>query len=138
MVGYINNGGLHLCTKFEGICKIMRENMAKYHFGWFFGCSIWCLNHLNSVKIKVFVRTESVLSNNFLSMRLIVLRRVYLYFMKKWQWRKKSVADAISLPQLHKELIKSWKLCLNLCPCKWLRPSLSLEIKLIPLGLWHL
>ena len=29
----------------------------------------------------------------------------------------------------------SWKLCLNLCSLRWLKPSLSLVISLIPLGL---
>ena len=33
-------------------------------------------------------------------------------------------------PPLHKRIIVSWKLCLNLCFLKWLRPSLSLVIKL--------
>ena len=41
-----------------------------------------------------------------------------------------------SWPQLHKGSIVSWKLCLNLCSLKWLRPSLSLVISLIPSGLW--
>ena len=55
--------------------------------------------------------------------------------IKKRQWRKKWVADSISWPQLHKGFIVSWKLCLNLCSLRWLRPSLSLVISLIPLGL---
>ena len=38
--------------------------------------------------------------------------------------------------QLHKGFNVSWKLCLNLCSLRWLRPSLSLVISLIPLGLW--
>ena len=29
------------------------------------------------------------------------------------------------------------KLCLNLCSLKWLTPSVSLVISLIPLGLWQ-
>ena len=40
-----------------------------------------------------------------------------------------------SWPQLNKWFIVSWKLCLNLCSLKWLRPSLSLLISLIPSGL---
>ena len=64
-----------------------------------------------------------------------MLRRVCLSLIKKGQWRKKWVADSIFWPQLHKGFIVSWKLCLNLCSLKWLRPSLSLVISLIPLGL---
>ena len=45
--------------------------------------------------------------------------------------------QTISWQQLHKGFIVSWKLCLNLCSLKWLRPSLSLVISLIPLGLWQ-
>ena len=43
----------------------------------------------------------------------------------------------MSWPQLHKGFIISWKLCLNLCSLKWLRPNLSLVISLNPLGLWQ-
>ena len=43
--------------------------------------------------------------------------------------------DSISWPQLHKGFNVSWKLCLNLCSLRWLKPSLSLVISLIPLGL---
>ena len=42
----------------------------------------------------------------------------------------------MSWPQLNKGCTVSWKPCLNLCSLKWLRPSLSLVISLIPLGLW--
>ena len=58
-----------------------------------------------------------------------------LSLIKKGQWRKKWVVDSISWPQLHKGFNVSWKLCLNLCSLRWLKPSLSLVISLIPLGL---
>ena len=67
----------------------------------------------------------------------MVLRRLRLSLIKKRQWRKKWVVDSISWLQLHKGFIVSWKLCFNLCSLKWLRPSLSLVISLIPLGLWQ-
>ena len=41
-------------------------------------------------------------------------------------------------PQLQKGLIESWKLCLNLCSLRWLKPSLSRDRSFIPLGLWQL
>ena len=41
-------------------------------------------------------------------------------------------------PQLHKGLIESWKLWLNLCSLKLLKPSRSGVISLTPLGLWQL
>ena len=65
-----------------------------------------------------------------------MLWRVRLSLIKKGQWRKKWVADSMSWPQLNKGCTVSWKPCLNLCSLKWLRPSLSLVISLIPLGLW--
>ena len=71
----------------------------------------------------------------FTSRLCIVLRRVRLSLKKKGQWRKKWVVDSISWSQLHKGFNVSWKLCLNLCSLKWLKPSLSLVISLIPLGL---
>ena len=33
---------------------------------------------------------------------------------------------------------ESWKLCLNLCSLRWLKPSLSRDRSFIPLGLWQL
>ena len=78
----------------------------------------------------------SVQSKSLLSVLCIVLRRVRLSSMKKGQWRKKWMEHSISWPQLHKGFIASWKLCLNSSSLKWLRPSLSLVISLIPLGLW--
>ena len=35
-------------------------------------------------------------------------------------------------------LSKSWKLCLNLCSRRWLKPNLNLVNNLTPLGLWQL
>ena len=87
-------------------------------------------------KVTFVLDHKSVQSNSLLSRLRMVLRRVLLSLIKKGQWRKKWVADSISWPQLHKGFIVSWKLCLNLCSLKWLRPSLSLVISLIPLGLW--
>ena len=80
-------------------------------------------------KSKVCFRTETVLSNNFVTKPLVVLRNVCLLFMKRGQWKKKWIIDS-SRPQLHKGLIRSWKLCLNLCSRKILRPSLSLVMNL--------
>ena len=37
-----------------------------------------------------------------------------------------------SRPQLHNGFKVSWKLCLNLCSRKWLRPTRSLVSNLIP------
>ena len=35
-------------------------------------------------------------------------------------------------------LSESWKLCLNLCSQRWLKPNLNLVNNLTPLGLWQL
>ena len=75
-------------------------------------------------------------SNSLLSRLSIVPRRVRFSLIKKGWWRKRWVADSIFWPQLHNGFVVSWKLCLNLCSLKWLRPSLSLVIDLIPLGFW--
>ena len=51
---------------------------------------------------------------------------------------KNWVVDSIRWQQLHKGFKNSWKLCLNLCSLKWLKPRRSRVISLIPLGLWQL
>ena len=48
-----------------------------------------------------------------------------LSLTNKGQWRTKWVVDSMSWPQLYKGLIESWKLWLNLCSLKWLKPSRS-------------
>ena len=58
--------------------------------------------------------------------------------LSKGEWRKKRITDSTSLPKLHIGLIESCKLCLNLYPCKWLRPSRILVIHLIPIRLCQL
>ena len=68
----------------------------------------------------------------------IMLRRVRLSIIYVGQWRRKCAVDSISKLQLQNGFKESWKLCLNLCPRKWLKPSHSLVINLIPLGLWWL
>ena len=45
---------------------------------------------------------------------------------------------SISLPQPQIGLSESWKLCLNLCSRRWLKPNLNLVNNLTPLGLWQL
>ena len=85
---------------------------------------------------NVWVREEPVLSHNFWSILLKLFRSMQRALLYKGQWRKKWITGSTSLPQLHKGLIESWKLCLNLCSRKWLRPSRNLVIYLIPIGLW--
>ena len=87
---------------------------------------------------NIWVREVSVLSNNLWSILLKLFRSVQRSLLYKGQWRKKWIADSTSLPQLHIGLIESWKLCLNLCSRKWLRPSRILVIYLTPIGLWQL
>ena len=62
----------------------------------------------------------------------IALRRSHLSLIKKIQSKKKWAEDSISC-----RFNVSWKLWLNLFSLKWLSPSLSLVISLIPLGLWQ-
>ena len=42
---------------------------------------------------------------------------------------KKWTVDLTYQLRLHKGLIKSWKLCLNLCSRKWIKPKQSLVIR---------
>ena len=86
--------------------------------------------------MKIF--TGSQRSRRLLSMFTRVLRRVRLSVIYVGQWKRKCAVDSISKPQLQNGFKESWKLCLNLCSRKWLKPSRSLVINLIPLGLWQL
>ena len=86
----------------------------------------------------VLIKTGSQKSRRLLSMFSMVLRRVRLSVIYVGQWRRKCEVDSISKPQLQNGFKESWKLCLNLCSRKWLKPSRSLVINLIPLGLWQL
>ena len=89
-------------------------------------------------KRRVFIKTGSERSRRLLSIFSMVLRRVHLSVIYVGQWRRKCLADSISKPQLQNVFKESWKLCLNLCSRNWLKPSRSLAINLIPLGLWQL
>ena len=89
-------------------------------------------------KRKVSIKTGSQRSRRLLSMFSMVLKRVRLSVISVGQWRRKCAVDSISKPQLQNGFKESWKLCLNLCSRKWLKPSRSLVINLIPLGLWQL
>ena len=86
---------------------------------------------------KVCEREKSVLSKSLWSMLTKLLRSVPRSLLYKGQWRKRWIADSISLPQLHIGLSISWKPCLNLCSHWWLTPSQIRVIYLIPIGLWQ-
>ena len=55
-----------------------------------------------------------------------------IWVIKFWQRRKKWEVDSISRLQEHSELIVSWKLCLNSCSLRWLKPTRSLVNSFIP------
>ena len=88
-------------------------------------------------KRRVLIKTGSQRSRRLLSMFTRVLRRVRLSIIYVGQWRRCAV-DSISKQQLQNGFKKSWKLCLNFCSRKWLKPSRSLVINLILLGLLQL
>ena len=89
-------------------------------------------------KRRDLIKTGSQRSRRLLSMFSVVLRRLRLSVLYVGQWRRKCAVDSISKPQLQNGFKESWKLCLNLYSHKWLKPSRSLVINLIPLGLWQL
>ena len=56
----------------------------------------------------------------------MLFERVERIFEKLWLCSKKCVVDSIARLQQHKGLMQLWKLWLNLCSLRWLRPSLNL------------
>ena len=87
-------------------------------------------------KSKVCVKTLLALSNKLQLKLPKVLRRVSLSFAI-WDSGGEIVLWT-SFLQLRSRFKVSWKPCLNLCSLKWLKPSLSLVIRQIPLELWQL
>ena len=116
-------------------------------FHWKSGSSNFLVERIYSiVALRTFVLASvsnelisgSQRSRRLWSMFSIVLRRVRLSIIYVGQWRRKCSVDSKSKPQQQNRFNESWKLCLNLCSSKWLKPSHSLVINLIPLGLWQL
>ena len=70
------------------------------------------------------------------SILLKVMMWVYLSLVNNAE--KKWVVDSIPWQQLDKGAKNSWKLCLNLCSLKWVKPKRSHVISLIVLELWQL
>ena len=64
-----------------------------------------------------------------------LFKRVCLWVVKLWRWRKKWTVDSISFLQLHKGSTQFWKLCLNLCSFKWLKPIVRRVRSFSPNGL---
>ena len=89
-------------------------------------------------KRRVLIKIGSQRFRKLLSIFTRVLRRVRISIIYMGQWRRKCAVDSISKLQLQNGFKESWKLCLNLCSRKWLKPSRSLVSNLIPLGLWQL
>ena len=71
-------------------------------------------------KRRVLIKTGSQRSTRLLSVFTRVLRRVRLSITYVEKRRRKCAVDSISKPQLQNGFKESWKLCLNLCSCKWL------------------
>ena len=83
--------------------------------------------------------TEFPFSAKILAIIFFTLfKRVCLWVVKFGQWRKKWTVDCISFPQLHKGSTESWKLYLNLCFFKWLKPILKRVRSFSPNGLFML
>ena len=89
-------------------------------------------------KKQTCIKTLLVFSSK-LSLKLPqVLRRVRLSLTNWGQWRRKISVDSTSFSQLHTGFNIFWMPCLNLFSLKWLKLSLSLIIRQIPLELWKL
>ena len=61
-----------------------------------------------------------------------------LLLPNKMTKRKNWEFDAVSVPQLQRELLKFWKMRLNLCSQRWPSPGKSRVITLIHMWLWLL
>ena len=96
-------------------------------------------------KLKSGLPKKSILTTEF-SFSAIILalilfslfKWVWLWVVKFGPWRKKWTVDSRSFPQLHKGSTESWKLCLNLCSFKWLKPVLKRVRSFSPNGLFML
>ena len=88
---------------------------------------------------KRVLTTEFSFSAKILSLILFSLFKMVCFWVVKFtQWRKKWAVDSILFPQLHKGSTESWKLCLNLCCFKWLKPILRYVRNFSPNGLFML
>ena len=67
-----------------------------------------------------------------------LFKRVCIWVARFVQWRKKWAADSTSFPQLQNWSAEYWKLCLNLCSLKWLKPILRRIRNFSPDGLFML
>ena len=67
-----------------------------------------------------------------------VFKKAYLSLLNIWKWCSNLEADLIFKSQLQLDFKQFWKSYLNLYSCKWLRPTRSLVISLIPLWLSQL
>ena len=87
---------------------------------------------------RVCVIEKPVSCSKLWSMLTKLLRSVRCSSLFKGKWRRKNLNGRFNtLPQLHVGLTVSWKLCLNLCSCRWLRPSRIRVIYLIATGFWQ-
>ena len=84
---------------------------------------------------RVCNKEEFVNSSNLQSILLQLLKRVYLSSLNIGQWGRKCERDSVFKPRLQIGFKQSWKICLNLLSHKWLRPTHSRVISLIPLWL---
>ena len=84
---------------------------------------------------RIWVITTSDLSKMLLLMTLILFKRVSLWLVKFWQWRKKWMVDSTADPHVHRGFIQHWKLCWNLCSFNWPKLRRSLVNNLTPFGL---
>ena len=80
-------------------------------------------------------KEDFVNSSNLKSILLHLLKRVYLSSLNIGQWGRKCEKDSVFTPRLQTGFKQSWKICLNLCSHKWLGPTHSRVISLIPLWL---
>ena len=82
--------------------------------------------------------TEEVLNRKlqFCAMIEVYEIRINIFYDAQESRFSSNIRGSVKkIPQLQNRFTESWKLCLNLCSHNWLRPSRSLVINLITLGL---
>ena len=67
-----------------------------------------------------------------------LLMRVHILLRKKRHWRRKSLQDSTSMPQLQDGFNVSRQLCLTLCSREWLGSRRILVTNFMPMVFWQL
>ena len=77
---------------------------------------------------------SSDLNSKLLQIDFSLLVRSIRWWWKWWQDKRQCVVSSFSMLKEYSGLESPWKLCLNLCSFRWLKPNLKLVRNLSPFG----